>query len=53
MAQNKARLDATGSAGLASDKTLSSRGFEPGPDGDGPKVPRQIASTARKRKRRR
>ena len=37
MAQNKARLEATGSAGLASDKTLGSRGYEPGPDGEGPR----------------
>jgi hypothetical protein len=53
---NKARLDASSSTGLASDKTLRVRSYDPDPSGGGPKVPRQVASAAgkrRKRKRRR
>ena len=54
LAINKERLDAASSAGLASDRTLGSRGYDPDPSGGGPKVSRQVAPPAGKwRKKRR
>jgi hypothetical protein len=53
LAINKERLEAASSAGLASDKTLGSRGYDPDPSGGGPKVPRQVASPAGKRRKKR
>jgi hypothetical protein len=38
LALNKARLDSASGQGLASDRTLSSRGFDPDPQGGAPKI---------------
>ena len=55
MALNKARLESSGPSGLASDKTLQGRGYDPDPQGGAPKLPRQSAppTTAKKRRKRR
>ncbi|MGH2975500.1 MAG: hypothetical protein ACRDLL_11625 [Solirubrobacterales bacterium] len=56
LAANKRRLDAAGSTGLASEKTLSTRGYDPDPAGGGPTVPKPTGAPPpgkRKKKRRR
>ena len=55
LAANKARLESANSTGLASDKTLSHRGYDPNPEGGGPRVPKQVqaAQTGKRRKKRR
>jgi hypothetical protein len=53
LALNKERLDAASGSGLASDKTLGSRGYDPDPSGGGPKVPRQLAPPAGRRRKKR
>jgi hypothetical protein len=52
LAANKARLDSASHTGLASDKTLSVRGYDPDPAGGGPKLPRQVQAGKRRKKRR-
>jgi hypothetical protein len=49
---NRARLNAAGSSGLASDRTLSARGYDPDPQGGGPTVGPQIAKQAARRRTR-
>jgi hypothetical protein len=51
LAANKARLDAAHSSGLASDKTLRSRGYDADPQG-GMKVPEQKSPSEIVEKRR-
>jgi hypothetical protein len=53
LAKNRERLDAASSTGLASEKTLSSRGYDPDPSGGGPKVPRQVAPPTGKQPKKR
>ena len=55
LAANKARLESANGTGLASDKTLSSRGYDPDPAGGGRKVPKQVVvpQTTKRKKRRR
>ncbi len=52
LAANKQRIESASSSGIASNRTLQDRAYDPDPTGGGQKLPQQSAAPLQKGKRR-